>query len=271
MGRQRWAERRKRPPGLAPIEEISQFAPIRIRCGFPFGDGSVCMAPASTLHATTHVDRMSDADADNFVFGQTIDEVISMDLAKAWGQLDVDRELFEGTAKAPAGSGAPAGEMRPSLYRELTGRPYPRAAARDFAAAQASIAKTLSATPAEVAEMVKKVTALYRPPTYETLKAAASERAQFTAEQAQQLLSAALGTRPHLAARVVDQLGPVLAGELARAVDGAVNGRINRYLADEKATLDRLYTDQLAKLQTDQERRGRDVNVERWTTPSRLS
>lgn len=133
--------------------------------------------------------------------------------------------------------------MSPSLYRELTGRPYP---------------------PAVRAETTRR-------PTYAVLREAAAERAQFTPDQAQTMLSAALGTRPHLAARVVERLGPVLAGELARAVDTAVSSRISGYLSAERAELNRLYSDQLTKLQTDQERRGRDVNAERWTTPSRLS
>jgi len=101
--------------------------------------------------------------------------------------------------------------MKPSLYRELTGRPYPRGLATEHQN--------------------------YPGPTYESLKAASVERAQFTAEQARKLLSAALGTRPHLAARVVDQLGPVLAGELARAVDTSVTTRINAYLSAERAEL----------------------------------
>lgn len=214
MGRKRWAERRAKQaaPVLVEIDEATWFHAGVLQCGYPLGDGAMCMVPASAEHVATH---------------------------------ETQRQLIEGTAKAPAGSGAPAGEMRPSLYRELTGRPYPRGLATDHGN--------------------------HPGPTYEALKAAAANRAQFTPEQAQEILSAALGTRPRLAARVIDRLGPVLAGELARAVDGAVNGRINRYLADERATLDRLYTDQLAKLQTDQERRGRDVNAERWTTPSRLS
>lgn len=229
MGRKRWAERR-RPPAtrmLVEIDEAARFTRGAIQCGHPLGDGSLCMVPASTEHALSHQQAKLAADLGAPLLPWQERTLVA---------INVERQLKEGTAKAPAGSGAPAGEMKPSLYRELTGRPYPR-----------------------------------RPETYEALKVAAAERAQFTPEQAQEILSAALGTRPHLAARVIDRLGPVLAGELARAVDGAVNGRINRYLADERATLDRLYADQLAKLQTDQERRGRDVNAERWTTPSRLS
>lgn len=111
----------------------------------------------------------------------------------------------------------------------------------------------------------------FRRPTYDVLRAASAERAQFTVDQAQTMLSAALGTRPHLAARVIDRLGPVLAGELARAVDAAVDGRINGYLADERAELNRLYQDQAGKLAAERENRGRDLHAERWTTPSRLA
>lgn len=198
MGRKRWAERR-RPPApqmLVAVDEVARFRPGVLQCGFPMGDGCMCMTPAGQCRR-----------------------------------------------HAPAGSGAPGGEMSPSLYRELTGRPYP---------------------PAVRAETTRR-------PTYAVLREAAAERAQFTPDQAQTMLSAALGTRPHLAARVIGQLGPVLAGELARAVDAALEQRYGNYLRAERETLDRLYDGAVAKLRVEQEKRGRSASDERWTTPSRLS
>lgn len=256
MGRKRWAERRGRQAQgqrllAGPLlDEATEriHTPNLIRCGFPYGDGSMCMAPASTEHAATHEGPTPIAVA-RFANAANLTEAeaarITADVTEAFEaeRSATERQLNEATAKAPAGSGAPAGHMSPSLYRDLTGREYPPA----------------------VRSQAR------RPATYAALKEASAERAQFTTDQAQAMLSAALGTRPHLAARVIDKLGPVLAGELARAVDGAVNGRINKYLADEKATLDQLYEGAAAKLQLERENRGRSANAERWTTPSRLS
>jgi hypothetical protein len=198
MGRKRWRERRPAPVVLPKSRGV-------IRCGHPFGDGSMCMAPASTEHAATH--RVA----------EFADE-LGMPL-EPWQQrvMSAGLVIFD----------------RPGGY-------------------------------------VVKETAKRRP-TYDVLRAASDERAQITTDQAQTKLTAARGTRPHLAARVIEKLGPVLAGELARAVDASVEGRISGYLSAERAELNRLYQDQAAKLSAEREGRGRDVNSERWTTPSRLS
>jgi hypothetical protein len=238
MGRRRWRERRAGGPVTAQrlakfdeAEAVRQARPGVIRCGHKYSDDSLCMAPASAGHAATH--RASEL-ADELPRLERLADEEAERLATEELLNRADRMVpAKGLAEVVAARGQVVVFDRPGGY-------------------------------------VVKETAQRRP-TYDVLRAASAERAQFTTDQAKTMLSAALGTRPHLAARVIEKLGPVLAGELARAVDASVEGRISGYLSAERAELNRLYQDQAAKLSAEREGRGRDVNSERWTTPSRLS
>lgn len=242
MGRKRWRERRQparsvvTPYAVRTLLDTPQTRPV-IRCGYPFGDGSMCMTPAGVEHVHEEGGFISVAGRGAWYTPPTIDE-----------------------------------EQERRETEDLLNRADRMVPAKGLAEAISSyLVDDVMPLPFEYTPGIATEHANYRRPTYDVLKAASAERARFTTEQAQSMLSAALGTRPHLAARVIDKLGPVLAGELARAVDTAVESRITGYLSAERAELNRLYADQSTKLQAEREQRGRGLNDERWKTPSRLA
>lgn len=269
MGRKRWRERRpvtrseREFAGL--VAEARQmkaggFVPGVIRCGHPFGNGSMCMTPAGIPHVH------GDAGRTTVVAAAELTAAIK---AAGISGHDVPPINWHRTPPTIADE-----EQERRETEDLLNRADRMVPARGLAETISSyLVDDVMPQPRtfEFFPSIATEHASYRRPTYDVLKAAAAERGQFTAEQAQTMLSAALGTRPHLAARVIDKLGPVLAGELARAVDAAVEGRISGYLSAERAELNRIYTDQSTKLKAEREQRGRDVNAERWTTPSRLA
>lgn len=277
MGRKRWAERRQSSTAAVvmgtdtapPVGLFTADRPGVIRCGHPYGDGSMCMAPASEAHSETHAHAVL-AEEVGLPLEPWQERALEFMAAVRAGGIShhVLRPTRFDWHKTPPTIAAEEQERRET--EELLNRADRMIPAKGLAKVVAEMP-----WPVVVDESLPPMSFRFgtptTKPTYDVLKAASAERAQFTTEQAQTMLSAALGTRPHLAARVIDKLGPVLAGELARAVDGAVNDRIGRYLADEKAELNRIYTDQSTKLKAEREQRGRDVNAERWETPSRLA
>jgi hypothetical protein len=109
-------------------------------------------------------------------------------------------------------------------------------------------------------------------PTYDLLNVQSTRAPELSSAEACDRLTAAI-ERPRLAARITEVLPPALASQLALAVEEAVRRGIRAHVEAEKAVLNQLAEGATARLQQsiEDQKRGREANAERWTTPSRLS